>query len=69
MTRTNGKRASVIRKARAAHKAAMREYDRASMAYYRAMERPGEAAAAARMRTMSDRLDRAARAVERAEAV
>ena len=56
-------------KARRDHKAAMREFDRASMAYYRAMERPGESAAAAKMRTASDRLDEAARAVELAEAI
>jgi len=64
MTKNNAR----LVRARHDHKAAMREYDRASMAYYHAMERPGEAAAAAKMRTMSDRLDRAARAVELAEA-
>ena len=64
MARTNAR----LAKARANHKAAMRKYDKACTAYYRAMERPGEAAAAAKMRTMSDRLDEAARAVVEAEA-
>ena len=57
-----------LTKARRDHKAAMRDFDRASAAFYRSMERPGEAAAAAKMRTASDRLDRAAQAVAEAEA-
>ena len=64
MARTNARLAKAI----ADHKAALRDFDRASTAYFRQMERPGEAAAEAKMRTASNRLDEAARAVELAEA-